>query len=400
MRRAAAAAAACVLIGLCFASLAGCGGSPAPTVFKIGVVAELTGSIPSVGESCKNGATLAVNEINDAGGIGPATGRQLKVELVVKDCENDPKRAAALTRELIDKDGVYAVVGPNATSNAVPAAAEAEKSGVVMVTPWSTSPKTTMDASGKPKKFVFRMCVTASYEGERTAQFAKEGLGAVKAAVLYDRTADVLQTQADDFARSFKRAGGTVVAFESFKGGDKDVTPQVTRIQKAAPDVLFVPAYYSDVPDLLQQVKTAGIAAQVIGSNGWSSPDVIDESGMAIESSFVFNMYSPQSTNQLTQHFVETYMAAYQGATPDDVAALSYDAVGLVRKGFETTSMLTSQIPEGLPKALDESLLKVREFSGVTGSMRFTAHSRDPVRGAVMLRVENGQFTLAATLPP
>jgi len=111
-------------------------------------------------------------------------------------------------------------------------------------------------------------------------------------------------------------------------------------------------------------------------------------------------MYSPQSTNQLTQHFVETYMAAYQGATPDDVAALYYDAVGLVRKGFETTSMLTSQIPEGLPKALDESLLKVREFSGVTGSMRFTAHSRDHVRGAVMLRVENGQFTLAATLPP
>ena len=72
MRRAAAAAAACVLIGLCFASLAGCGGSPAPTVFKIGVVAELTGSIPSVGESCKRGATLAVDEINNAGGIGPA----------------------------------------------------------------------------------------------------------------------------------------------------------------------------------------------------------------------------------------------------------------------------------------------------------------------------------------
>jgi len=192
-----------------------------------------------------------------------------------------------------------------------------------------------------------------------------------------------------------------VVAFESFKGGDKDVTPQVTRIQKAAPDVLFVPAYYSDVPDLLQQVKTAGIAAQVIGSNGWSSPDVIDESGMATESSFVFNMYSPQSTDQLTQHFVETYMAAYQGATPDDVAALSYDAVGLVRKGFETTSILVSRdLGTDLRPGLDEALLKVREFSGATGAMRFTADSRDPVRGAVMLRVENGQFTLAATLPP
>jgi len=276
----------------------------------------------------------------------------LKVELVVKDCENDPKRAAALTRELIDKDGVDAIVGPNATATAVPAAAEAEKSGVVMVTPWSTSPKTTLDASGKPKKYVFRVCVTAKYEGERTAQFAKEGLGAAKAAVLYDRTAAVLQTQADDFAKSFKETGGAVVAFESFKGGARNVTPQVTKIQAAAPDVLFVPAYYNDVPTLLEQVKTAGITAQVIGSNGWSSPDVIDESGMAIESSFVFNMYSPQSKDALTQKFVETYMAAYQGATPDDVAALSYDAVGLVRKALETWSgILTSQMPAGLSAA-------------------------------------------------
>jgi branched-chain amino acid transport system substrate-binding protein len=402
MRKASVIASALTVLVLCF-GVAGCGGgSTAPSVFKIGVVAELTGSIPAVGESCRNGVTLAAKEINDAGGIGLGV-RQYKVELVIKDCENDPKVAARVTRELIDKDYVNAIVGPNATANAMAAAAEAEKSGVVLVTPWSTSPKTTLDSKGQPRKYVFRVCVTASYEGNGVAQFSKGSLGASKAAVLYDRTADVVRIQAEDFSKSFKAAGGTVVAYESFKGGDKDSTPQLTKIGGAAPDVLFVPAYYNDVPNLLEQVKAAGITAQVIGNNGWSSPDLIDESGMAIEGAYVFNMYSPESNDPVTQRFVQAYQAAYEGVLPDDVAALSYDAVGLLRKGFESgTSILTSKMISGplaaFRQALDESLLKVREFPGATGTMRFTAGSRDPVRGAVMLRVENGQFTLVTQL--
>ena len=385
MRKCLAIPAAAALI-LAVLSLPGCG---SPSTVKIGVIAELTGSIPAVGDSCRNGARLAANDINEAGGI-TVGGKSFKVELVVRDCGNSAEEAAKVAGELID-DGALAIVGPDATGTAVPAADAAEKAGVVLVTPWSTSPRTTLDASGKPKKYVWRACVTASYEGRQVAGFARGTLGSKAAAVLYDQTADVLKIQAQDFKKSFEKAGGSVVAYEGFKPGATDLGPQMSKIAAGGADVMFVPAYYNDVPVILKQARANGVTAKVIGSNAWSSPDIIDASGFAIEGSHIFNMYSPGSAAANTQAFVAEYMTRYK-STPDDVAALAYDSVGLIEKGLEGAGKLDRQ-------ALDDSMLRLAVFNGVSGDMVFTSNSRDPVRRAVMLKVQNGQFALFAVLP-
>ncbi len=368
--------------------LAGCGSTP---VIKIGVIAEITGSIPAVGESCRNATMLAAQDINNSGGISVA-GKNYRLELVIKDSGGQPDQAAAMARELIDKDDVVAVVGPNSTSNAMPAADEAEKSHVVLVTPWSTSPLTTLDSAGNPKKYVFRMAVTTAYQAQHLAVFARSNLGAGKAAVLFDDTADVLRIQSDDIRTSFARMGGSVVAYEGFRPGDSYFSAQLSAIKAAAPDVLFLVAYYNDVPSLLRQVKSSGITAQIIGSDAWSTPEIIAQSGQDVEGAYVFNMYSPQSTGPGTQEFVAAYEAAY-GSAPDDVAALSYDAVGLVRAALDDSQSLGRQ-------PLDEVLLALGYFRGVTGEMRWTPDSRDPLRGAVMLKVENGRLVLFAQLAP
>ncbi len=390
MKRALAVTAIVCLAGAMLAGfiLPGCGSS---AVIKIGVIAELTGSIPAVGESCRNAAQLAADAINNSGGINIA-GKSYRIELVVKDSGNDQQQAAAVATELMDKDKVVAIVGPNATANTLPAADEAEQAGVVLVTPWSTSPLTTLDIAGNPKRFVFRMAVTTGYQAQQLAAFARTNLGATKAAILFDETAEVLVTQAADIQASFNLAGGNLVVDETFKPGDADVSAQVASIKTAAPDVLFLIAYYNDVPSLLRQVKSAGITAQIVGSDAWSTPDIIAQAGQDVEGAYVFNMYSPQATGPGTQEFVAAYQAAY-GGLPDDVAALSYDAVNFVRQGLEKAQALERQ-------ALDDALLAVRDFQGVTGEMRWTANSRDPLRGAVMLKVSSGQCVLFAQLPP
>lgn len=365
----------------------GCGG---PRVVKIGVIAELTGSIPAVGASCKNGTALAVSDLNEEGGVKLGDTRY-EVELSVKDCANDPEKAASAARELIE-EGAVAIVGPNATANALPAADEAETSHVVLVTPWSTSPRTTLTAAGKPRKYVYRVCVTASYEGREVAGFARGTLASARAAVLYDQTADVIKIQAGDFRKDYTAAGGTVVAYEGFEPGGTDYSAQLSKILAAAPDLMFVPAYYNDVPVILGQVRAAGFGGNIVGNNGWSSPDIIDETGFAIEDSYIFNMYSPESNYPETNYFVGRYQDKY-GSTPDDVAALSYDALKLVAKGLEKAG-------EPDRDALGEAMLKVRELKGASGAMRFTATSRDPVRGAVMLHVVNGQMALARQFYP
>ena len=114
-----------VCLAAAAAMLGGCGRRSDDTI-RIGVIAELTGSIPAVGASCRNAALLAAREINDAGGI-EVEGKKKKIELVIEDTAAKADQAAAAAQKLITRDDVAAIVGPNSSSNALPAAEIAER---------------------------------------------------------------------------------------------------------------------------------------------------------------------------------------------------------------------------------------------------------------------------------
>lgn len=155
-------------------ALAGCSSNSSDdSTVRIGLIAELTGQIPVVGASCKNGALLAVKEINDAGGI-ELDGKKYKIELIIEDSASKPEQAASAAQKLITQDNVVAIVGPNSSGNAIPASEIAEASKVVLITPWSTNPKTTLDATtGLPKNMssvpVLRTSSRARYLGNSQA---------------------------------------------------------------------------------------------------------------------------------------------------------------------------------------------------------------------------------------
>jgi len=123
---------------------------------KIGTIVELTGSIPAVGASSKNAAEMAVKEINSQGGL-TINGKKTPVKLIIEDNGAQADQSAAAAQKLITQDNVVAIVGPNASLGAIPAAEIAEDNKTVLITPWSTNPKTTLDPkTGKPKSYVFR----------------------------------------------------------------------------------------------------------------------------------------------------------------------------------------------------------------------------------------------------
>jgi len=288
MRKCVIAALALLLLVM---ALPGCGG---PSVVKIGLIGEITGSMPAVGKSGETSARLAVKKINDSGGI-EVGGKKYQVELVVKDSAADPKKAAAVATELIEQDGVLAIVGPNSSSNAVAAADVADKAGVLLIAPWSTNPTTTIDEkTGKPKTTVYRACFTDYFESEALGKFVKDKLNANTAAVLYDDSTAVLKNQAQLFKKSFEADGGKVVALETFKTGTTDYSAQLDRIKAAAPDILFLPSYYTDVAAQVGQARAKGITATFIGSDAWSTPDLIKKAGANVEGSYLFNHYSSE----------------------------------------------------------------------------------------------------------
>ncbi|MBA3028275.1 MAG: ABC transporter substrate-binding protein [Desulfobacteraceae bacterium] len=372
-------------------SLFGCAKEDS-SIIKIGVIAELTGDIPAVGASCKNAAELAVSEINEAGGVQLAD-KKYPVKLIIEDNAGKADQSASSAQKLITQQKVTAIVGPNASRYALPAAEIAETGKVLLITPWSTAPKTTLDSrTNASKKYVFRACFIDPFQGGVLAKFALDNLKLKKAAVLYDVASEYNKGIAEIFKEVYEQNGGTVVAFETYTTNDKDFSSQLTKIKQAEPDVIFLPNYYSEVPLQIQQAKRLGITVPFIGSDSWGSEELLKLCGTDCEGYYFSTHYAADAATEVTKKFIASYKAKY-GTTPDDVAALTYDSFGLLWQALQTAGKNDRQ-------SVRDALAKIPQYEGVTGNMQFAEGSGDPVKSAVILKIKDGKFTWFSNARP
>ena len=371
--------------------LPACGPAGGDTI-KVGGIAELTGDIPAVGASFKNAAEMAVAKINDAGGL-EVGGKKYKIELIIEDNAGKADQSASAAQKLITQDNVVAIIGPNASRYAIPASEIAESNKVALISPWSTNPKTTLDANtGAPKKYVFRAAFIDPFQGRVVAKFALDQLKATKAAVLYDVASEYNKGIADFFKQTYEESGGTVVAFETYTTGDKDFSAQLTKIKETAPDVIFLPNYYSEVPLQIQQAHALGITVPFLGSDSWGSSELLGLCGKDCEGYYFSTHYAADNATPVAKEFIDAYKAKH-GNVPDDVAALTYDSFGLLWQALQAAGKIDRQ-------AVRDALAKIPKYEGVTGVMQFQEGSGDPIKSAVILQVKNGVFTFFANANP
>jgi len=215
-------------------------------------------------------------------------------------------------------------------------------------------------------------------------KFCRQILKADKAAILFDVATEVFKSQSELFRKSFEEGGGKIAAYESYTTGDKDFSSQLTKIKRANPDVIFLPSYYTDVPLQVKQARRLGINVPFVGSDGWSTPELIKMSGDICEGFYFCNHYSSDSKNPATRDFVAAYQAAY-GNTPDDVAALTYDACGLLWQALRKAGRIDREV-------LRKTLSEIKSYQGVTGDIVFLPDSGDPVKSAVIMQIKDGKF--------
>jgi len=173
---------------------------------------------------------------------------------------------------------------------------------------------------------------------------------------------------------------------------DKDFSAQLTKIKAANPEVLFLPAYYNDVPLIAQQAKRLGITAPLLGSDAWSSPDLIKLANGSVDGADFANHYSPQAKTPETINFVANYQKLY-GQVPDDVAALTYDAYQILFKAINLANSTDRQ-------QIRDNIGKIPAFEGVTGQIKFDTNSGDPTKSAVIMQVKNNGFVWVANAHP
>ena len=285
----------------------------------IGAIGPLSGAASTYGESVKNGAQIFLDKINSNGGID---GKQ--VVLKFEDDEADPTKAISAYDKLVNQDGVKFLLGPVTSGAANAVGPNATADGIPMITPSGT--ETNLTTTGG--EYVYRTCYIDATQGEVIAKYSSENLGAKTMAVLYNKDSDYSTGIAEAAKAQFEANGGKVVEYVSYNEGDKDFSAQLTNIKSSNPDVLVLPDYYSVVPVIADQARKIGITSQLIGGDGWDSPELVKIGGDAVEGGLFVNHYSPDDSDAEVQEFVSAYKEKY-GQTPDAFAALSYSTLQL-----------------------------------------------------------------------
>ena len=380
----------CIVVGMIFFSCAKKG----PEEIKIGINAPMTGDIPKVGEGTKYAAQMWLEDVNAAGGIDVG-GKKYPVKLVIEDNESKAESAVKVNTKMITEDQVLVIVGPQASKQAIPAGEVANNYKTPMISPWSTNPDTTKD-----RPYVFRGCFLDPFQGPVLANFIKDEFGYTKAAVLYDVASDYPKGLAEFFKSAWEKLNGpgSVVAYESFTTKDADFSSQLTKIIKSGAQVLFTPQYYNEVALIVQQAHELGWNKPIVGSDSWGSAETVQLCGKDCYGLFFSTHYAAAGAKGATMTFIDRYNKKY-GYVPDDVAALTWDSLGIVKTAIEHIGKLTGNIEKDR-KSVRDAMAKVKEYNGITGKMTFTENG-DPIKCAVIVRIsDKGEYEFYKSVCP
>ena len=361
---------------------------------KIGINAPITGDIPKVGEGTKYAAQMWLEDIQAAGGLDVG-GKKYQVELVVEDNESKAESAVKANTKMIVEDQVLAIVGPQASKQAIPAGDVANNYKTPMISPWSTNPDTTKD-----RPYVFRGCFLDPFQGPVLANFITQEFGFTKAAVLYDVASDYPKGLAEFFKEAWEKlhGPGSVVAFESFTTKDTDFSSQLTKIIRSGAEVLFTPQYYNEVALIVQQAHELGWNKPIVGSDSWGSAETVALCGKDCYGLFFSTHYAAAGATGATKTFIDRYNKEY-GYVPDDVGALTWDSMRIVQTAIENCGNITGKIEKDR-QCVRNALAKIKEFDGITGKMTFTEEG-DPLKCAVIVRIsDKGEFEFYKSVCP
>lgn len=356
----------------------------APAVLEADGALTIAAVFPTIGRYAASGrqslagARLAVEDRNRAGGVN---GRRLRLlEYRTGSYFVDVQHAAALAA----RDGALAIVGANSSELSQAIAGVAEASGVPQITNVSTASDLTFDPQAGRRPFVFRMCASDAVIGSLLAGFAKNELGAHRAAVLYEVARKYSQQLARSFiARFADRSAGREAAQFFYLALETDFRPQLKRIKEWNPDVVFVPGSFTDATLVATQAASVGLGATLLGGDGWSSPLLFQRGGPPGEAFYVELCPRPHGPD-------ERYGRSDEAEAPGCRTVLAYDAVEVIAAGLRSLGPLP---PEALAADRDETRRRLRDaiartdMRAVTGRVRFDAHG-DRVQGVALEAVE------------
>lgn len=314
------------------------GAAYAADTVTIGVTGPKTGPAAQYGQAWVEGFDLALKSINENGGINGTP-----LEYIFEDSQNDPRQTVAIAQKFINDPKIVVEVGDFSSTSSMAASPLYQRAGLVQFGFTNSHPDFT-----KAGDFIWSSSIPQSQEQPLLADFAFNGLGMKKVAVLHLNT-DWGTTAKNLFVESFTALGGEVVAEEGYLPDEKDFRATLTRIKSAAPDGIMMESYYPDGALIARQLKDSGLDVPVLGVGSIYSPDFIKLAGDASEGVYTTAYFSPSFPRAEVQEFVKSFEATY-GHEPNSFNAMAYDTMNILAAVMKEYGTSREDIKEGLGK--------------------------------------------------
>lgn len=381
-------AAAAMLVG----TVAGCGGSAdkeadasgsGEAVIKIGCIGPTTGGAALYGLAVKQGAELAVKEINEAGGING-----VQIEFQMEDDEHDAEKSVNAYNSLKDW-GMQMLMG---TVTSTPCTAVVENTyadNMFQLTPSGSA----VDSIKYDN--AFRVCYSDPNQGAASAKYIGENGLATKVAVIYNSASDYSTGIYETFAAEAANQPFEIVAAEAFQGDDAtEFTVQIQKAKDAGADLVFLPIYYQAASLILTQAASIGYETTFFGCDGMDG--ILDMEGFdttLAEGLMLLTPFAADAEDEATQNFVAAYEEAY-GSTPIQFAADAYDAMYIIKAAAEEAGITPDMSVSDICDAMKAAMLEI-SYSGLTtagGEMTWDA-AGEPAKDPMAVVIKDGVYT-------
>ncbi len=349
---------------------------------KIGDCDSFTGKEAEFGQSTQKGVAMAVEEINARGGI---LGRPLVV--VAEDNQSRAGDSPTITRKLITRDKVVAVISGGTSSNCLEIAPICQAAKIPFVATEGTNPEIT-----EKRNYVFRVCFIDPFQGGALAKFARNSLKLKRVALITSVSASYSVGLSKFFRERFTALGGEIAIEQKYSEGEKDFRAQLTAIRAANPEAIAVTGFYTEGALICKQARDLGFTCPLFGGDGWEAPQLIEIGGAAVNGTYYCSHYSSESTAPEVQTFVQKYLAKNGGVAPDSEAPLGYDAVMMIADAI--TRAGTTDGPK-----LRDALAATKNFPGVTGHITID-EQRNASKPVVIVAVRDGAPHFLQSIEP
>ncbi len=337
---------------------------------KIATAGPMTGQYASFGKQMKDGATMAVKDINAAGGV---LGK--KIELIIGDDACDPKQAVAVANKMVG-DGVVFMAGHFCSGSSIPASKVYEEEGIVMISPASTNPKLTDE--GGPN--VFRVCGRDDQQGSTAAEFIAKKFPNARVAIFHDKTA-YGKGLADEMRKRYNALGKKEVMYGAYTAGEKDYSALVSKLKQNKIDLLYLGGYHTEGGLIVRQMRDQGMKTILMSGDALVTDEYWKITGDAGEGTLMTFSPDPRK-NPEAADVVKRFEAA--GINPEGYVLYTYAAIQAWKQAAEQAGSVD---PAKVTKALHKG-----KFKTVLGELSFNEKGDVTLPGYVVYVWSKGKY--------